>query len=142
MIARARTKALLAEATRLAGDLGRFRTPSTGDPVDPARIAELSRFLAMKRDVPELRDLLDRMPTSYHAKMSRSAPPQLQEIGRLVRPVLGRVCDPDELLYVLGWAQRLMATAERGASTEGPRQGGGGGGSRPGTAAGRPGGRR
>jgi len=123
VIAPARTKALLAEATRLAADLGRFRTPSTGEPVDPARVAELSRFLAMKRDVLELRALLDALPTSYHAKMSRSAPPQLQEVGRLVRPLLGRVRDPDELLYVLGWAQRLLATAERGTSTEAPRQG-------------------
>jgi hypothetical protein len=122
VIAATRTKALLAEATRLAGDLGRFRTPGTGEPVDPSRVAELSRFLAMKRDVLELKDFLDLMASSYQAKMSRSAPPQLQEIGRLVRPLLGRVTDVEELLYVLGWAQRLLATAERGTSAEAPRQ--------------------
>jgi hypothetical protein len=123
MIARSRTKALLDEAKRLASDLGRFRTPGTSDAVDPARVAELSRFLAMKRDVLELRALLDQLPTSFHAKMSRSAPPQIQEIGRLVRPLLARVPDPEELLYVLGWAQRLMATVERGTSGEAPKEG-------------------
>lgn len=122
MIEARRTKDLLAAARRLASDLGKFRTPGTGDPVDPSRVAELSRFLAMKRDVLELKDFLDYLPSSFHARMSRSALPQIQEVGRLVRPLLGRVRDADELLYLLGWAQRLLATAERGATGEAPRQ--------------------
>ena len=128
MIAAARTKALLAEATRLAGDLRRFQTPGTGEPVDPSRVAELSRFLAMKRDMLEVKDFLDLMATSYQAKMSRSAPPQIREVGRLVRPVLGRVRDAEELLYVLGWAQRLLATAERGTERGGAEAAGAGNG--------------
>jgi hypothetical protein len=113
MIERSRTKTLLAEAERLAGDLGRFRTPSSGDPVDPSRVAELIRYLAMVQDVQQLATYLDLMPTSYMAKISQSALPQLKEIGRLVRPLIGRMRNAEEMLFVLGWTQRLLSTAER-----------------------------
>lgn len=45
--------------------------------------------------------------------MSQSALPQLKEIARLVRPMIGRIRNVDELLFVLGWTHRLMLTAER-----------------------------
>lgn len=113
MIDRRRTKGLLEEAERLAIDLGRFRTPRSGEPVDPSRVAELGRYLAMVRDVQQLGKFLDLMPTSYLAKMSQSALPQLKEVQRLVRPVIGKVRDAEEMLFVLGWTQRLLSTAER-----------------------------
>lgn len=114
MIARTRVKALLKEAEDLAAALRRYRTPGSNDPVDPTRVAELSRYLAMVRDAKQLGEFLGLLPTSYHTKVSKSAGPQLREIARVVRPLLDKIVDPDELLYVLGWAHRLMATEERG----------------------------
>ncbi|WP_437952600.1 hypothetical protein WME98_19210 [Sorangium sp. So ce296] len=113
MIARERIKPLLGEAERLADSLRRYRAPGSDDPVDPSRLAELHRYLRMVRDVQQLGGFLNLLPTSFHAKMSKSARPQLLEIAKQVRPLLERVSDPDELLYVLGWAQRLLVTEER-----------------------------
>lgn len=114
MIARTRVKALLKEAEDLAAVLRRYQTPGSNDPVDPSRVAELGRYLVMVRDVKQLGEFLGLLPTSYHTKVSKSAGPQLREIARVVRPLLDKIVDPDELLYVLGWAHRLMATEERG----------------------------
>lgn len=134
MIAPGRSKGLLEEAQRLAEALGRFQTPGTGDPVDPSRLAELSRFLQVSKDIALLGAFMEKLPTSYQARMSRSALPQIQEINRLVRPLLARARDAEELLFVLGWAQRLLSTAERGTGwggapsrAEGARRQGGGG---------------
>lgn len=113
MMDRRRKKPLLGEAERLAADLGRFRTPRTGEAVDPSRVAELIRYLSMVQDVQQLATYLELMPTSYLAKMSQSALPQLKEIARLVRPMIGRIRNVDELLFVLGWTHRLMLTTER-----------------------------
>lgn len=121
MIDRRRTKVLLSEAEQLASDLGRFRTPGSGEPVDPSRVAELSRYLAMVKDVQQLGKLLELMPTSYLAKMSQSALPQLKEVARLVRPVIGKVRDAEEMLFVLGWTQRLLSTAERLGESAAPQ---------------------
>ena len=78
---------------------------------------ELSRFLRMSGSVAELKDFLALLPTSFHAKMSRSAPPQLQEIAKQVRPLLDRVKETDQMLYLLGWTRRLLATGEREGRT-------------------------
>jgi hypothetical protein len=111
----ARKKALLKEAEQLAETLGRYRTPSSGEGIDPSRVAEVSRFLTVNPKVADLKDFLTLLPGSFHARMSRSAEPQLREVARVVRPLIDRVRDSGELRYVLEWAKRILQTSERGA---------------------------
>lgn len=111
----ARKKALLVEAEQLAETLGRYHTPSSGEGIDPSRVAEVSRFLTVNPNLADLKDFLTLLPGSFHARMSRSAEPQLREVARVVRPLMQRVRDPGELRYVLEWARRILQTAERGA---------------------------
>jgi hypothetical protein len=113
----ARKKALLAEAEQLAAVLGQYHTPSSGEGLDPARIAEVSRFLSVSPDLADLNAFLTLLPGSFHARMSRSAEPQLREVARVVRPLIRRVHDRDEMRYVLEWAKRILQTAERGAGS-------------------------
>jgi hypothetical protein len=121
MIRPERCKTLIKTAEALAGKLSRSSSPS-GDPIDPSRLAELTRCLMATRDVEQTRRLAKRLPASPQAAMTRSAAPEFRDIERNVGPILEQFADVDELLYVLGWTQRLMRTAERAGSPSGGRR--------------------
>ncbi|MBX3249957.1 MAG: hypothetical protein KF901_22455 [Myxococcales bacterium] len=104
MITDQRRKELVKLAIALADSLGSFRTPGSSDPVDPARLAEVQRFVKVN-GTADLRDMLKQLPSSYLQKASRSAGPQLEEIKRQVSPLARDISDPDELAYLLAWAR-------------------------------------
>jgi len=117
-------KALIRDAEQLANALSRFRTPDNAEPVDPSRLSEVQRFLAQTRSKKRLLTFLELLPNSFHAKISRSAHPQLQEVSRRVRPLVTAQRSVDELLYLLGLARRLLQISESvGMDAERPRTG-------------------
>lgn len=128
MIACERRPILVKKAELLAAQLGDFKTPGSGEPVDPSRLAEVMRFVKANgaSDLPELLKLL---PGSYLRKASQSAPPQLEEVKRRVSPLAREITDAEELVYVLGWARRLLTIRETAgaASPDEPRRSGSGG---------------
>ena len=122
MIPDERRKPLIAVAEQLARDLGAFKTPGSGDPVDPSRLAEVFRYVK-ENGTKRLPELLTLLPGSYLRKASASAGPQLKEVQRRCTPIAQKVKDPEELAFVLGWARRCMAMAEKsGASEHGRRR--------------------
>lgn len=124
-----RKKTLIQRAEQLARALGQFRTPNSGDAVDPSRLAEVFRYLNQSRSVKGLKVFLDVLPNSHHKKMSRGAEPQLVEVSKRVRTVVNEGYSTSELLYLLGQAHRLMRIQEK-VGHGGGVQGGGGGGPR------------
>ncbi len=111
MIPPDRRRELIEEAETLAGKLSAFKTPNTGKPVDPSRLAEVLRFLRANT-LADTRDMVDMLPGSYLRKASASAEPQLKEVKRRVKPLLERIADAEELAFLLGWARRMMTIDE------------------------------
>ncbi|MBM4319218.1 MAG: hypothetical protein FJ125_04480 [Deltaproteobacteria bacterium] len=118
---------LLALARQMKTRLAAFRTPVTGEPVDPSHVAILLRY-AQTRPGPEaMEDYLRQLPRSFVGRYTRSAGPQLKETCeaaahllrevRRLRPAPGQQHDEDwpiqAYAYSLGWARRLLATQER-----------------------------
>lgn len=121
MIQPGRRSPLIARAKELSKALALFRTPKSGDPVDPSRLAEVTRFLRTCESSKDLEPFLKLLPGSYLRHASRSAAPQLEEIQRRVAPLVRVVPDREELIYVLEWARRLLQMEERGGTTaDGP----------------------
>lgn len=113
MSARRDTRRLLAAAQQLAEQLGAFRAQPSGERFAPTRLSEATRFLAQQRNVSDLEEWLRLLPRSFHAKISQSARSELDELKRRLEPLAKTFRDPDDLLYVLGWAERLLPRSDR-----------------------------
>ncbi|GAB4195468.1 MAG: hypothetical protein OHK0013_01640 [Sandaracinaceae bacterium] len=118
MIAEGKRKELLAIAEKLAEQLAAFKTPNTGEPVDPSRLADVFRFVKAN-GIEDLPTFLKVMPGSYLRHASRSAAPQLEEVQRRVTTILQPKKSAEELAFVLGWARRLLSVKEK--TGHGPR---------------------
>jgi hypothetical protein len=112
VIAEGKRKELLPVAEKLAEQLAAFKTPETGEPVDPSRLADVFRFVKAN-GIEDLPAFLKRMPSSYLRHASRSAAPQLEEVQRRVTAILHPKKSAEELAFVLGWARRLLTTKEK-----------------------------
>jgi len=116
---------LIARAQDLASKLGAFRTPNTGEPVDPSIVGAMHRFFQVAPEQRAVEAFLGAFGASAVATLTKSTLPQARERGRLVQPlwrdVGGQGNGAEAMAYVLGWTGRLMRTQERGGRSDGPR---------------------
>jgi len=114
MIEPGRARELRKEAVRLAGHLSRFKTPRSNDPVDPARLAAVAQAARRATTRDEVSEFLASMPGSAMRRLSRSAPPQLEEVRKRVEPLVRKAKSTEELAYLLTWARRMLFAREKG----------------------------
>jgi len=114
MIEPGRGRELRKKAVRLADRLSRFKTPRSNEPVDPARLGAVAQAARRAATLGEVSEFLTLMPRSAMRKLSRSAPPQLEEVRKRVEPLVDDVESSEELAYLLTWARRMLFAREKG----------------------------
>lgn len=112
---------LIQHALALTEQLQRFKTPTTGEPVDPSIPAQVLRYVQTRPTLPELHSFLSGLPASSVGMLTRSSGPQTQEVVRRVRDlvaVLSRQAAEPEVMaglaVVLAWTRRMLVASERG----------------------------
>lgn len=114
MIEPGRARELRKEAVRLAERLSRFKTPRSNEPVDPARLGAVAQAARRAASLDEVAELVMLMPRSAMRRLSRSAPPQLEEVRKRVEPLVEKARSTEELAYLLSWARRILFAREKG----------------------------
>ena len=119
-------KLLLGVARSAQTQLSAFRTPSTGEPVDPSHVASIRRYWQSVggAHIQCAEEFLAAASRSYLATYTRSSRPQLEKAVVGARYVLNQVCkqimpsadEAEQLaaaIWALAWAERMLRTRER-----------------------------
>ncbi len=122
-------RALLALVKPVLEPLRSFRTPVTGEPVDPSHMRAIVAFIQQDDSLGRMDSFLRLAPRSYMARYTRSAGPQLDMACQQARRVIGEVrrilpngsdgVKAQAVVFVLGHVARMMRTQERGDERRG-----------------------